>query len=381
MPTQKQNSVWKPKINLNDVYNRLKWKSAWTKPKAKLKEFCKNTSIKGIPRILTSEEKYLKVLWVIAVIAFLSTALFQTYILLYKYFQYTTVLRQDQHYIAEDHTEFMISWFPSMTICDLQYSLKDMEEKIAKDLQKVSMPSDYFQFFYQFYQKWAQMCAQSNYCEARHPYPAHISYMESIGGNILYSLSLSVNEFLFHCEILSLGLYQKKLDCTDLVNITVIPNFDYQTCIRIDINTENGDKLYKNHGESVYGMRLALMASRDVALTQPSGGILYHHSAGKQPSTHLDRSFVTLSPGQHYTVRHEEELMLRLNSTKQHCIDVSHNHYYSLGGEKVNYSTVSYFNNVTISIFFFFYKIVPLAMLSVTLYVALLVLFICRISV
>lgn len=70
-------------------------------PKTELVKFFQTTSIKGVPRIINANVKYIRILWLVAVIVFLSLAIFQAYGLIYKYLEYITVIRSQRYHYSE----------------------------------------------------------------------------------------------------------------------------------------------------------------------------------------------------------------------------------------------------------------------------------------
>lgn len=303
-----------------------------------LEQFCKSTSIKGVPKIYTSELKYVKVLWAVAVTSFLSIALFQAHSLVHMYLQYNTVLRSQRYYYSErDSPESQ--WFPAMTICDLQYSWLDMHSQLLAFMRQYGIPSS-SEFSRQYEEAWNTQFNNSHDFDTADRYPTHFVNMETLGAKSLLLKSLTISKFVPHCKLLVTGLFKRNIDCKNYVNVSLLPVFDYQTCVRVDLNLSAAKALLKERGYSVYGISLLLYASRQTGDNTASGGVIYHHNPGTQPNVYLDRSSLTVSPGQQYTIQHEEAVVKRRNTTKLTCANPEV-HYQDISGITVNYSTVS----------------------------------------
>lgn len=304
---------------------------------ALLVQFCKSTSIKGIPKIYNSEEKYVKALWALAVTFFLAIALFQTHSLLYKYLQYNTVLRSQRFYYSENEA-MQSHWFPTLTVCDLQYTWLDMHTDLLAYMRELNMPSDPT-LIAQYESAWKSYFNGSSRFDSDDMYPKSLVNMESMGRRSVYLKSMSVDKFAPYCRLLVSGLFKRDIDCTGYVTISLLPVFDYQTCIRIDLNMVAANNLLRDKGYSVYGIQLLLFASRQTGDSQASGGIVFHHNPFTQANVFLDRSSLTVSPGRQYAIQHEEVLIERKNTTQRNCA-VPQTRYRDISGRMVNYTTV-----------------------------------------
>ena len=80
-----------------------------------LQKALKQSSIKGVPKLLTVKSKYVKLLWMIATVAFLYIGFYQSHKLLEEYFNYPKLtLLQERDYSTETS-----SVFPNILVCNV----------------------------------------------------------------------------------------------------------------------------------------------------------------------------------------------------------------------------------------------------------------------
>lgn len=305
-----------------------------------LKQFCRTTSLKGVPRVFRSDVAYIRLLWAVAVVCFLSLAMLQAYNLVDKYLQHGTVLYSQQYYYSEQTATSQSAWFPALTICDLQYSWLDMHSDLFDFLAMSGIPAA-ADFQHQYEVAWQVRLNNSVAGVAGDMYPKEFVNMETLGKESLLLKSHHLDQFVPHCKLLVTGLFKRRLNCTGYVNLRLLSVFEYQTCVRVELNVSAVRRLFEERGYSVYGLSLVLYASRQAGDHQDSGGLVYHHDPGTQPDLALDRSYLTLAPGKLYTVQHEEIVHRRRNSTSMTCTDPSALTYQDISGRILKYTTVS----------------------------------------
>ena len=82
-------------------------------------QFLKQTSVKGIPRIFRTKSYFLKTVWGVSVICFLSMATYQVVLLSRGYLEYNSVISMTEHAVDLTGQSKEAVRFPDITFCNL----------------------------------------------------------------------------------------------------------------------------------------------------------------------------------------------------------------------------------------------------------------------
>ena len=84
-----------------------------------LLDYCKRTSVKGIPRVIAAKTLFMRFVWLISIVLFLCAASFQTYslTLMFVSYPYFTMQREVRYDLKDPESRITL---PEITLCNLQ---------------------------------------------------------------------------------------------------------------------------------------------------------------------------------------------------------------------------------------------------------------------
>ncbi|ELU18181.1 hypothetical protein CAPTEDRAFT_216265 [Capitella teleta] len=177
-----------------------------------VRRFCETSSIKGVPRVISSDGFSLKTFWSLAVIGLFGVAGFQAYQLVTSFLMYPVVT---SFYEKPFHPMSFIPRIPIMTICN-------QNPIVSQPPRGVPSLKDY-------YQTVNELLACNDDCSpdeierrrsALRSLTSENAYFQNIGLNAAQSMGIT-NETLFaHCEIIAFAAVEEvRVPCADLVRV------------------------------------------------------------------------------------------------------------------------------------------------------------------
>ena len=304
--------------------------------KKELTNFCQSTSMKGVPRILKSNEPCLKVTWCVCVVTFVTLAIYQCWSLLHLYFEYpvTTSIKEE--------TTKQIQLPPDITVCNVNpfsgrkqafdgvvkpqdyrkllennvMIMKDKRDKPPpqedpgdKNSQPQSPPQQNFKL----------ESLESELATVR-------GYYQYIGDNDAMKVGHKKHDLILQCELLS-GNTAMNLDlpCENYTQTRLIQHPDYFNCYTI----MTMDNVTEVTNETVYGasflVHLDQAGERYLSDLRKSG--MEHDSYGAKVIIHERNSApftsysTDVSPGQFTRISVTLTERLRMSHPYGDCIE------------------------------------------------------------
>ena len=187
--------------------------------KEELSRFGQGTSVKGVSRLFKAKSTEIKLLWTVAFIICMLIGSYQAYSTISQYFSYTKVTRIVRHKVkpAEDLV------FPNIKVCNINPSgllrnlpwdenmsaFQDLTAKMTTCLNCSVDENEIWDRIQDQIWNWG-------------------SYIEFLGITRAKSLIKNTRDFLVECIIFS-----EKRDCYGLVDITIVPSFQYFLCLNL----------------------------------------------------------------------------------------------------------------------------------------------------
>ena len=204
-------------------------------------QFLKVTSIKGIPRIFRTKSYFLKTVWGISVICFISMAAYQVTLLSKAYLEYNSVISLTEHPVdLSGQTPHAIR-FPDITFCNLNpfavstHNLKHIPSlesyhNLVKD--KTSCVNCSEQQLKSLRELRVQLLTTSGY------------YIH-IGAAKARKISHSENQFIASCTVgMFSGMHPRKVPCEGVA--TIVPFYDdtHYNCYTVKMPPATPEDMY-----------------------------------------------------------------------------------------------------------------------------------------
>ena len=273
--------------------------------KEELTRFGQDTSVKGVSRLFKAKSTEIKLLWSFAVVTCMFIGSYQTYSIISQYFSYTKVTRIVRHKIKP--TEDLV--FPNIQVCNINPSgwLRDLpwDENMSSFQDLISKRTTCLDCSADENELWDRMEDELRNWG---------SYIRFLGVSRSKSLMKDTRDFLVECVIFS-----DKKHCDGLVDITVVPSFQYFLCLNLQFPSNMTilsvsmtffvdsfeSEMTKYDGENEYSMT--------------SGGVVFSVlERGNRDQQYQSKT--TASPGQKTSVLIKRKIMNRLPRPYGNCL-------------------------------------------------------------
>ena len=209
--------------------------------KRRLVQFLKGSSVKGVPRIFRTKSHFLRTLWIISVISFLSIASHQAYLLTADYVEHTTIVSIKEHHVDLTGATPEAVRLPDITFCNMN--------PFGVDTENFSdIPS-----LYSYHQRVLEVtecdgCSlekRKSLWELRVALQTTRGYYIHVGKINAQRLSHTKDQFLASCtvEMLS-GMDPRKLPCEHIAIFDYYFDFMYYNCYTLRIPMATSTDLY-----------------------------------------------------------------------------------------------------------------------------------------
>ena len=274
-----------------------------------LQRALKQSSIKGIPKFLTVRSKYLKVLWMIATITFLSTGFYQSYGLLEEYLRYPTLTLLEEHDF-DSEKGFV---FPNILVCNVNqlglFRNLPMEQNIEVYEEVVKNYTDCTNCTPEEAEWWESI---------RGRLISPFAYLQYVGLDNAMKIMSKYQHFLIECLVFEdINVIGKHCD-NSAVKIKVVPSYEYFSCLIVSFPAEEYvSKVSMTFYIDSFKMESEYMSTNFLAYK--STGVAYNVFSPKNsvsPSTPSSKA----PPGAMTTVSIREEFYNRLGQPHGNCI-------------------------------------------------------------
>ncbi len=281
------------------------------------------TSLKGVPRIINSKTKGLKILWSVAVIILVSFSIYQTFLLVENYLMYpsTTVVGIETNSMYLGKIPF------NLQVCNLniyafrskiaQQSIHDFLKDYENHVEKNSICSDCTDEERSVVNNWASAYSSPN------------MLFQYMGSDLATQNIQNVEDFLIECRLVMLSGHYKYVPCTNRTRISVTPHPEYLSCLTIQLPTSDIDNYYIGTMLTFYldtwpgDIQTPYIA--DSFFAGNSRGLFYQvYEPGTAPMDFMN--FRELAPGFVSNVMIKYSWMQRLSGSYGQCKDDNRNY-------------------------------------------------------
>ena len=287
--------------------------------------FCQCTTFKGIPRAVKSDDRGIRITWIICSFIFLGFGTYQTYLLLADYLGYPSFM----YFYEEDaYTQKHNPELPVITLCNEN---RISPANFANLSEEVPTVDEYFEAVDQLSDdpECTSFQAQMN----GHVLKKKVAYFETIGRDIAEAIGYTQEQFILRCrEIILYGTTYILKPCSDLVSITLHQSSDYFNCYQVELSRK-----YKAHNGQINGISLDLyldnIATDLTETTQRLNESVAGRFSGISPYgaiatvTHKDgypffrKDGIFLAPGTHTKIKAKKKVLKRLPEPHGSCSD------------------------------------------------------------
>ena len=287
---------------------------------SKVLVFCQMTSMKGIPRLLRAKSVFMRFVWAINIIGFLSIAAYQTVLLTKEYFQYKVYTSTGEIIMPYfDQTQENVGT-PDVTLCNANPFASNksgefptMEEYFRLVKQATSCDDN---------------CTDEECVALNHIRKAMLStrgYFSYIGGHNAKKIGHSLESFLAYCDLhMDDGVYIHHTPCTSAAQIIKIQHGMLFNCytIRLPLN-EFPDKIFKGFIAVLHLDDYDAFWDEQTLLTpheepgQMSGAWVFVHQ--RNTPLHVYYNRFMLQPGNFHDIPVKMELRMYLPTPHGRC--------------------------------------------------------------
>ena len=192
------------------------------KMKRRLLQFLKSTSVKGMSRIICTKSSFLRTVWSICVVSFLSVAFYLTYLLTKGYLEYASVISLREYNLDLTGTTSDALRLPDITFCNLNpfavstHNLTNIPSLEAYHQRAMDMTA-------------CDGCSpeqQKALRELRIELLTTSGYYIHIGASKAKTISHTQDQFIVSCTVGMLsGMHPRRVPCEGVT--TVVPYYDY----------------------------------------------------------------------------------------------------------------------------------------------------------
>ena len=191
--------------------------------KEEITKFLKETSNKGVQKILKVKSVYWKAIWICAVLTFLTVGFYQSYSLLVEYFNYPhVILMKAKPFSVEEDFKF-----PNIKVCNVNpsYLFKNAPENETMD------------YFYSLVAnittcKFCSAEEKVQLQELENSLKSNTGFLQYTKPEKMLTFMKDYTHFLIECFAFHLD-YQRTTPCKDISTIDIIPSFNHLLCLNI----------------------------------------------------------------------------------------------------------------------------------------------------
>ena len=282
--------------------------------------FSLTTSVKGVARITKSEKKFLRILWIVAVLGFLSVATSQVYFLLNEYLNYPTTTNLNEQVLIANNFYKLIA--PQVTVCNLN-SLSSDSDLITS---QYSIPK-----IAEFGRNMDLKCSSCTNEEEAHfnitmeASKSSEGYFQYIGKDAAQNISHQPQSMIALCLVNTLsGFFSSSLPCSTYVDIVPWFSPKYYNCYKF--------KTYRErlpNKKTPIGLTLLLYVDAfesmpipsDLAIKHPNGFVVSVDLNDQVPFTTM--SSFHFEPNKNVYLEISESIKTRLTKPYSDCIKTS----------------------------------------------------------
>ena len=209
--------------------------------KRRLLQFLKSTSVKGVSRIFRTKSSFLRTVWLISVVSFLSVAFYLTYLLTKGYLEYASVISLREYNLDLTGTTSDALRLPDITFCNLNpfaistHNLTNIPSLEAYHQRAMNMTA-------------CDGCSseqQKALQELRVELLTTSGYYIHIGASKAKTISHTQDQFIVSCTVGMLsGMHPRRVPCKGVT--TVVPYYDYMyyNCYTLKLPPGNSENMY-----------------------------------------------------------------------------------------------------------------------------------------
>ena len=197
--------------------------------------FCKNTSMKGIPRIFKSENTCIRVTWIVAVTILMCFTVTNVVTLVANYIKYEVVTNFWGEYL---NSEDMWINYPSITLCNLNPLNSNSSSFVSsKNLMKLSEYYDEVENYLN-----GKRLDDEELKAVKSNMMTYRAYKEYLGHQNGVKASHNVENFIIKCTLLGTDtVHTHRLDCSNIADIERIVSPDFFNCYTFKTNRNKSD--------------------------------------------------------------------------------------------------------------------------------------------
>ena len=278
-------------------------------------QFLKSTSIKGVPRIFQTKSYFLRTLWTISTISFISMAVYQTCLLTREYLEYPTIVSIKERNLDLVGATHQAIRLPDITLCNMN--------PFAVDTRNItSLPS--LESYYLRVREITECTSctqeeQNSLWELRQALQTTSGYYTHIGRNNVQRISHREDMFLASCTLeVAKGMNARKVRCERIATIERYIDSMYYNCYTLQIPPATPTDIVwgvvvvlhlNNHHDILEQQKY--LASHYMP-GQMAGAVMAFHEHDQEPVLVL--TGISLPPGQYMSTK----LRFILNKRMEH---------------------------------------------------------------
>ena len=249
------------------IYNFLQH----NRMRRRLLQFLRWTSVKGVSRIFRTKSSFLRTVWVISVVSFLTTAFYLTYILTRDYLEYTSVISLREYNIDLTGTTSDAVRLPDITFCNLNpfavstHNLTNIPSLEAYHKRAMDMTS-------------CEDCSveqQKALRELRVELLTTSGYYVHIGASKAKTISHTQDQFIVTCMVgLVSGMHARKVPCDSVATVKPYYDYMYYNCYTLKLPPGTPENMYS-------GMVIVLQLSNHEDIVEQQEYLTPHYIPGQ----------------------------------------------------------------------------------------------------
>ena len=323
--------MWKCSINISENLSNID-ESGWKtfRMTNRVYTFCQMTSVKGIPRLLKAKSSFMRFIWTISVIVFLSIALMQAVILTIDYRQYKTYTSTGETFMGffEENMDALST--PDITLCNA--NIFASERRPSRDFPTII---EYFRLA-----EGATACGD-NCTDEEAVAMNHIrgeilttgGYFDYIGHKNAKQLGHSRESFLTYCALDVEGVvYGRHIPCFPTAHIIDIQDPTFFNCYTIRLPQDKfPDTMYTGFRVVLHLDDYAAVRHEQSVLTphedlgQLTGVWVFVHERNTPLRGYENR--LLLQPGHFHDIPVKVALRTYLPRPHGQCLDIDQEEY------------------------------------------------------
>ena len=204
-------------------------------------QFLKQTSIKGIPRIFRTKSYFLRTLWGVSVVCFLTMAAYQTFLLARGYLAYNSVISMTEYNLDYSGQSSNAVRFPDVTFCNLNpfavnthnvSNIHSLEYYHNRVIDRTSCDTCSEQQLKSLEELRVELLTTSGY------------YIH-IGASKAELISHTEEELIVSCKVSMVsGMHQRRVPCEGITTVVPYQDYMYYNCYTVKLPPPTPEDLY-----------------------------------------------------------------------------------------------------------------------------------------